>query len=244
MGSNRPTDSLREPAELPRDTAADISGTSGDNESPARLLSSVCHDLKAPLASMVMGTGFLRRVLPPDNAAALRVVEAMHKACDRMHERIVAFSDLAKLQTSEMTLHVAAHELVSLAQQAFEQFRKDASAHAVSVSLQLSPDAASLRVACDADRILQVLRLLTACALRASPDGAEVSMHAGSAEGGAPSFGIHATSARGATRPFTVDLPRPEMALGRGLIELHGGNLTASCDRNGVSLAFTLSAPA
>ena len=28
------------------------------------LLSSVCHDLKAPLASMTMGVAFLRRVLP------------------------------------------------------------------------------------------------------------------------------------------------------------------------------------
>jgi len=52
------------------------------------LLTSVCHDLRAPLAAIEMGVGFLRRVPQPDEAARLRVVEAMDGSVRQMNRLI------------------------------------------------------------------------------------------------------------------------------------------------------------
>src|SRR5687767_7169091 len=64
------------------------------------LLSVICHDLKDPLASIVMGAGFLRKVLPQDEASgsARRVVDAIHRSADRMNQVILDFYDLGKIE--------------------------------------------------------------------------------------------------------------------------------------------------
>src|SRR5882672_8085823 len=73
-------------------------GTEGD------LISIVCHDLKDPLASIVMGAGFLRKTVPADDGAARRVVEAIARSTERMGQVIGDFHDLAKLEAGRITL--------------------------------------------------------------------------------------------------------------------------------------------
>src|ERR1700722_5700784 len=45
------------------------------------LISIICHDLKEPLSSIIMGAAFLKRVLPPaeELAPARRVVDAIQR---------------------------------------------------------------------------------------------------------------------------------------------------------------------
>src|SRR5580692_6718048 len=68
-----------------------------DGTAPGVDLASVlCHDLKDPLASVVMGAGFLQKVLPPEDDGVRRVVNAIARSADRLGQIITDFHDLAK----------------------------------------------------------------------------------------------------------------------------------------------------
>jgi signal transduction histidine kinase len=233
---------------LPAETAAALSAEPPPGPAPAEtisprrapdLLSSVCHDLKDPLASIVMGAGFLRRALSPEDQAAQRVVEAIHRAAERMSQLISSFSDLARLETHELTLEVHPLDVGALVKAAFEAFVADAAAQNVVVSLELEPVLPT--VPCDRDRVLQILRHLTASALRVVPErGTIVVVGAADATGGAR---IQVVAKRGpgpTSRRIGSEPPKPAMALAKGLIELHGGSLTAVGDGDALTLTFVL----
>src|SRR5579864_4930697 len=56
-----------------------------DGSEPERdLVSIVCHDLKDPLASIVMGAGFLKKGVSAEDTAGRRVVEAISRSAERM----------------------------------------------------------------------------------------------------------------------------------------------------------------
>jgi K+-sensing histidine kinase KdpD len=210
--------------------------------SPARdlrLLSSVCHDMKAPLASIVVGAGFLRKVLPKDNLAALRVVDAMHRAARRMDQLIVNFGDLGKLEARELSLEIRAHPVREIVQMAFEQLRADATGDGITVTLAMSAETASTSIRGDRNRLLQILAQLTACALRVAPDGSALTMHV-SSDGGNVRFEMTTKTANAASRRIESDLPRPQLAIAQGLIELHGTELDIDRDAHTLTLGFAL----
>jgi K+-sensing histidine kinase KdpD len=203
------------------------------------LLSSVCHDLKDPLASIVMGAGFLRRSLSNEDLAAQRVVEAIHRAADRMSQLIVSFSDLARLGTRELTLEVRPHDVGAIVTAAFEQLVVEAAAQSVPVSLELDPTI--LPWPCDRERLLQTLHHLTASALRVVPGGGCIVMRADANTGGAVRIQVVASRGPGSSsRRIGSEPPKPAIALARGLIELHGGSLTVTGDGDTLTLSFDL----
>lgn len=213
-----------------------------ESVSPRRapdLLSSVCHDLKDPLASIVMGAGFLRRSLSPEDKAAQRVVEAIHRAADRMSQLITSFADLARLETHELTLEVLPHDLGAIVKAAFEQFVAEATAQNVPVSLELDPGLPTLP--CDRERMLQILRHLTASALRVVPEGGCIVIAADTGASGAVRIQVLAKRAPGpSARRIGSEPPKPALALARGLIELHGGRLAVATDGDALTLSFAL----
>ncbi|HEX3594542.1 MAG TPA: HAMP domain-containing sensor histidine kinase [Polyangiaceae bacterium] len=203
------------------------------------LLSSVCHDLKDPLASIVMGAGFLRRALPPEDQAALRVVEAIHRAADRMSQLISSFSDLARLETHELTLDVRPHDIEGLVRAAFETFASEAAAQNVAVSMELAPELPT--VPCDRERMLQVLRHLSASALRVVPERGSIVVGGSTDPSGALQLRVIAKRGTGpGSRRIGSEPPKPALALARGLVELHGGSLTVVGDGDSLTLAVLL----
>jgi signal transduction histidine kinase len=203
------------------------------------LLSSVCHDLKEPLAAITMGVGFLRRLLSEQDAAALRVVEAIQRAAARMDQRVSTFSDLAKLEAREMTLDVGHHEVGPIVEAAREQFLADATARGLAVSVQIDAAVETLRLPCDRARLLQIVRHLCACMLRVAPEGTPVSISASNDAEGAVRFEVAARRTT-AGRDFTAPLPKPELTLARGLVDLHSGLLTVTQDASALAMSFTL----
>jgi signal transduction histidine kinase len=204
------------------------------------LLSSVCHDLKAPLASIVMGTGFLRRVLKPEEEAALRVVDAMHRAAEQMNRLIASFADLARLQSHELTLDRRSYGVRAIAQSAFEQMALEANGQKVAASVELDPDLPDFRLSCDRERLLQILRLLTACALRVLPESGTLAARATSAASGGVCFEVVAKRGGPESRRIIAELPRPELAIARGIIELHESQLEVAGDGERLTLSFAL----
>ena len=229
------------PAETGAEAEPPVPGAP-ESSAPMRapdLLSSVCHDLKDPLASIVMGAGFLRRALSPEDVAAQRVVEAIHRAADRMSQLIASFSDLARLEMHELTLEVQPHDLGAIAKDAFEQFVGLAKGQNVPFSLELDPGLPTLP--CDRERLLQILRHLAASTLRVVPEGGSIVLHASAESGGLVRFSIVAKRRPGpSSRRITSEPPKPALALARGLIELHGGNLEVAGDGDALSLSFVV----
>jgi len=225
------------------ETATLANGTSSPHVNPD-LLSSICHDLKAPLASIVMGAGFLRKVVSPDNVAALRVVDAIGRASERMGQLIVSFSDLAKLEMHDLTLQVRPYDMDAIVRTAVEQFIPDATTQGVTVSLELGGGTSTHEIACDRERVLQIFRHLTTCALRVVPDNGTVAVRVVKDDSGLTRFEVQGKppgvphSRRIATEPS-----KPDLAIARGLVELHGGRLEVASDENALTLTFTLRAP-
>jgi K+-sensing histidine kinase KdpD len=206
------------------------------------LLRSVCHDLRAPLASIVMGAGFLRRALPPEDLNALRVVEAMRRAADGMNRVITTFADLSRLQMHELALEIAPHDVASVVKAVFDELVADPAAQGVAVSLELDPGIPPLP--CDRERLVQVLRQLAEAAVRVVPDRGTIELRATARGSGAVRFEVvvrrHPDPG---SRSITMDPPSPALALARGLVALHGGSLSVVRDGDTCTLSFDLSSP-
>jgi signal transduction histidine kinase len=229
------------PSEAAPETEPRVS-TVNATSSPLRapdLLSSVCHDLKDPLASIVMGAGFLRRALSPEDAAAQRVVEAIHRAADRMSQLITNFSDLARLEMHDLTLELQPQDIGALVTTAFEKFATDAAAQVVEVSLEVEPGLPTL--ACDRQRVLQILGYLGASALRVVPEGGTIVVAARSEDQGPVRIEVVARRRPGpSSRRIVSEPPKPALALARGLLELHGAGLHVAGDEDALRLSFAL----
>ncbi|MGH7436784.1 MAG: sensor histidine kinase [Polyangiaceae bacterium] len=219
-------------------SGAGVAGYLGDRD----LLSSVCHDLKAPLASMTMGVAFLRRVLPRTDEPTSRVVDALHRASARMSRTIASFSDLAKLQMGELELDIRAVMLGEILQSAFDTCLPEARSEKVALSLDVDPAASSLRLSCDRARVVQALWQLYVCASRVVPASGAVTLRARhDKEGGVARLEVEASRpADLAVRPIGTDLSKPELTIARGLVTLHRGRLDVAVHGDSLMLSFSL----
>jgi K+-sensing histidine kinase KdpD len=203
------------------------------------LLASVCHDLRAPLASIVMGAGFLRRALSAEDQAAQRVVEAIHRAADGMSQVITTFSDLARLQMNDLALNIASHDLGAILKTVFDELVASPAAQDVAISMELEPGLPAL--ACDRERVGQILRQLAGAALRVVPDRGSLVLRAGADGSGSVRIQVVARRhADSSSRRITTEPPKPAVALAKGLIELHGRSLAIAGDENALTLSFGL----
>lgn len=206
------------------------------------LLSSVCHDLKAPLASMTMGVAFLRRVLPRSDEPTSRVVDALHRASARMSRTIASFSDLAKLQMGELELDVGVVSLGELFQAAFDMCLLEARSEKVVLALDIDPATSALRLPCDRARVIQALWQLYVCASRVLPASGGVTLRARhDAESDAVLMEVEANLlAEASARPIGTDLSKPELTIARGLVTLHRGRLEVTATGDLLKLSFSL----
>jgi signal transduction histidine kinase len=205
------------------------------------LLASVCHDLKEPLSSIVMGTSFLRRTVRADDAASRKVLDVVHRAAERMGQVITSFADLARLESGELLLNVARQDAGVTIAEAFDEVRSEATALGIPVSLQLDPELPI--VPCDRERLRQGLLHLFRAALRATPDGARVDVAAH--PDGARGVHVEVTARRGSapgSKPIRQEGGKPALAIARGLMALHGANLTIAIAGDGdmATWSFTL----
>src|SRR5580698_10132851 len=117
-----------EPAEagvarrIVRDMEQCLARLEGREGTEADLIAIVCHDLKDPLASIVMGAGFLKKTVPAEDGAAWRVVEAIARSTDRMGQVIGDFHDLAKLEAGRIQLDLRPWDVVAILQAAIPTF--------------------------------------------------------------------------------------------------------------------------
>jgi signal transduction histidine kinase len=142
------------------------------------LVAVVSHDLKSPLATIVMNTSLLRRKLPSSDEAVdvRRPVERIQKAADRMNRLIRDLLDLAKLDGGHISIQPVPHDVAGLLGDAIELLREEAAEK--SLRLEQSVELGVDRALCDRERILQVIANLVGNAIKFTSAGGEVAIRA------------------------------------------------------------------
>ena len=230
-----------EPAEagvarkIVRDMEQCLARLEGREGTEADLIAIVCHDLKNPLASIVMGAGFLKKTVPAEDGAARRVVDAIARSTDRMGQVIGDFHDLAKLEAGRIQLDLRPLDVVAVLQAALPSLEPRARERGVRLELEV-PETPLIALS-DRIRLLQVLSKLVGNAIKfTSAEGRVVVRAEGKAGAvrvavsdsgrGIPADRLasifdHAANARRSPR----DGPGLGLAIAQGLLRLQGSHI-------------------
>jgi chemotaxis family two-component system sensor kinase Cph1 len=238
------------------DAIARLSGGQAEKD----LVSIVCHDLKDPLASIVMGAGFLKKTIPAEEGGARRVIEAISRSADRMGQVVADFHDLAKIEGGLLPVERHPCDVVATLQGALPALEAQAKEARISLTLEVPTDHPI--ASCDRARLVQMVAKLVGNALRFTPAEGRivVKVRAGAADAadadkewvrisvqdtgrGIPPDRIPTIFDRTANARRTPrDGPGLGLAIVRGLADLHGGEISVE-SRMGEGTTFTFTLP-
>lgn len=144
------------------------------NEQKEQLLAMVSHDLKNPLHSVIVGTTFIQKLLPAESVAKLHtVLLAMQRSLQSMGHLIDDLLSVAKLDSGTVDLEIQERSAASLFSDAFDLLLPIAVEKGV--ALEMAADSLQdCRVACDRERVLQVLSNLIGNAVKFTPSGGRI----------------------------------------------------------------------
>jgi signal transduction histidine kinase len=211
-------------------------------EVEADLISIVCHDLRDPLASIVMGTGFLRKTMPTDETAARRVVEAISRSADRLGQVVADFHDVAKLEAGRLVIEAKSWDLSAVLNA--EAAKLEALAAERSIRLEFEGLARPLVAMVDRGRVVQVVSKLVGNALKFTPasgrvlvrmdqEGDFVRIAVTDTGRGIPPARLESIFDRAANaRRSPRDGPGLGLPIVRGIVELHGGRVSVESRLN------------
>jgi signal transduction histidine kinase len=222
------------------------------------LLATVCHDLRAPLSSIVMGSSFLLKRLaieprPSDDElrSTRRMAEAIKRSAERMNAIIDDFHALAHIEAHRVELDVKTYDAEALLQESAEALAPILRAH--DTCIEITPASEPLTVLADRGCFLQVTEKIVTNAAQASPAGAPIVV---SAEATIDAVVFHVKDAGGGIDPTIVPhlfdyrwlatrRARSGLGLGlgvaKGLVEAQGGALRLeSTGAHGTAIAFSL----
>lgn len=137
---------------------------------PKPLLSQICHDLRAPLAAVTMGAGFVQKTTV-DDARTQRVVEAMLRSCAQMERLIRSFADLSEIEAGAVRLDLVPHEASALVDTVLDAVTTDKA-----IELESSLPEEKLVLHCDPQRLERAIGHLLKNAVEHAPNPSTVSL--------------------------------------------------------------------
>jgi signal transduction histidine kinase len=143
------------------------------------LLAVVSHDLKSPLSAIMMAAASLLRVDSSGQQRTPQVqkkAEAIQRSAERMARMIEDMADFASLQSGKFAIERTsqrAGELLATVEQKFAALARERA-----IELRMQSDAELPAIACDRERIAQVLSSLAANAIKMTSSGGVVSIGA------------------------------------------------------------------
>jgi two-component system sensor histidine kinase KdpD len=161
-------------------SAPEIAGTAGPGQGQKKgrdpLLAAICHDLRAPLAAVMMGTNFILSTTPKDEASSRSrcVLEAMLRSCKQMDRLVRDLGDLSEIEAGAVVLRTGVHDAREMVEIAAEAARPAAAAR--SVELVVSGSDAPVVLRCDRERILRALAHLLDNATHFAPEGSAIEL--------------------------------------------------------------------
>ena len=205
-----------------------------------KLIADVAHELRTPLAVIQANTeGMVDGVLPVD----LEQVNAIHAETLLLGRLINDLRLISLAEAGELRLERRLTNLGELIQAVKEKFYPQCLLKGI--VLELSLDDGLPKVSVDADRITQVLNNLVGNALRYTPQGGAITLHAGNGSNSVNEVDISVTDTGSGIaaedlplvfdRFYRVDRSRTRasggsglgLAIAKQLIEAHGGTVRA-----------------
>jgi signal transduction histidine kinase len=211
-------------------------------EAEADLISIVCHDLRDPLASIVMGAGFLRKTMPADETAARRVVEAISRSAERLGQVVADFHDLAKLESGRLSIEPRDWDIAAVLRPEVGKLRAMAGERGVQLDFEGLDD--PLVATVDRARVVQVVAKLVNNAVRFTPGGGRVIVAIEADERfvrivvtdtgrGIPADRLATIFDRVANAQRSPrDGPGLGLGIVKGVVELHGGRVSVESKVN------------
>jgi signal transduction histidine kinase len=214
------------------------------------VLKIVSHDLRNPLSTIGMAAEMILET--EDEAAQARGVGIIRRTSERMNRMVQDLLDVAKLETGRLAIEVEDTTVGSLIDESVETLAPLAVEKGLALSAVLAPDLPGIHV--DRGRILQVLSNIVGNAIKFTPDGGQITLHART-EVDAVRFavsdtgpGIQPDQLQRIFGRFWQARPSDRRGLGLGLtiaksiVEAHGGRIGAE-SRLGEGTEFWFTVP-
>jgi signal transduction histidine kinase len=146
------------------------------NASRDPLLAAICHDLRAPLAAVTMGTNFVLQTTANDeeHARSRRILEAMLRSCAQMERLVRNFADLSEIESNAVALRLGIHDAGEMLDMVREA--ESAAAEARNVTVDVKKPEPPIMLECDRDRILRALIHLLENAIKVAPEKSVVTL--------------------------------------------------------------------
>lgn len=185
-----------------------------------------------------------------------RHLSLLSRNVDRLMLLVQDLLDVSRLEAGRFTIHPRDLDLAVLLRDVVESFRSDADATNISLR-HTGPSTLQWRG--DPDRLSQVFYNLLSNAVKFTPAGGAIEVEVKSSERGVEvlvrdtGFGLHSSAVARLFRPFSripIDggEQRPGSGLGlfvcKGIVELHGGHISAESDGPGKGSTFVVMLPA
>jgi signal transduction histidine kinase len=203
------------------------------------LLSSVSHDLKAPLASMHETNELLLEEVPgPLTAEQEKLIRLNQGSNARLSRMVSDLLDLSRLQGGAMTYMVQRHDLARLARLGAADLAGVANTREIQVDVEAP--AGPVWVDCDETLILRVIENLLSNAIRYSPDAGRIRVEVRALAGGLAALAVEDQGrgipdehkARIFDRFYRVHSKRKSgpgtgigLAIAKSIVEGHGGTI-------------------
>jgi PAS domain S-box-containing protein len=212
-------------------------------------LAVVAHDLRSPLAAIVMSAELLERRSDKDGRD-IREIDRIRRSTMRMNRLVADLLDLSSMEAGRLAMEPALEDVQGLIVAALEIASPLAARKNISLSAHV--DGEFVEAWCDRERVIQVLLNLITNAVKYTSTGS-VSVRA-KRSAGEVHFAVHDTG-KGLSRaqidhifdPYWQVSPNAREGTGlglsivKGIVQLHGGRVWAeSRPGRGSSFSFTL----
>lgn len=217
-----------------------------------QVLAAVSHDLRGPLASIMIGASMLAEAMPAtaEAAAYAKHAAAIQRATEQVSQLLNDLLDVSRIEAGYLSLDRDSHACADLLRAAVEMFQPQADRRRIQLATE--DEAGVAPVHCDRARVLQVFSNLVGNALKFTGEGGRVTLRA-RRDGNLMQFSV-ADSGKGIAAEQLPHIFTPYwqarkadrvgiglgLAIAKGIIEAHGGAISVESSAGGTTFTFSL----
>jgi signal transduction histidine kinase len=217
-----------------------------------QVLEVVSHDLRGPLATIMIGASMLVEATPaiPETALFARHGAAIQRAAEQMSQLLNDLLDVSRIEAGYLSLNREPHLCAELIRAAVETFQPQADRRRVQLAIE--DDAGITHVHCDRARMLQVFSNLVGNSLKFTPEDGRITLRT-SRDGNMVQFSVADTGSGIAAEQLphifkrywqARKADRGGMGLGlaitKGIVEAHGGVISVESSAGGTTFTFSI----